>query len=158
ALAHGLAVITSQAGALPEVVRHGAEALLVPPGDRRALLGALALLTRDRVRLSSMQHQALERARSLPRWPETQEAFAAALRCGSIPPMANIGYERTDECLVVVRGQEAPSDSEFEWYLATIETALREGMPPRCLVLTEGAAPTPAQRAELAERVAIVEN
>lgn len=71
--------------------------------------------------------------------------------------MANIAYERTDECFVVVRGTEPPSDSEFEWYLATIETALREGMPPRCLVLSQGGAPTPSQRGELAERLAIVE-
>ena len=82
ALAHGLAVVASSAGALPEVVRHGAEALLVPPGDRRALLQALALLIRDRPRLAAMQLQALERARALPRWADTQEAFAAALAPG----------------------------------------------------------------------------
>ena len=72
--------------------------------------------------------------------------------------MANIAYERTEDCFVVVRGPEEPTDTEFEWYVATIENALKEGMPPRCLVLTEGAAPTPVQRAELAERLAIVES
>ncbi len=79
ALSHGLAVVAARAGALPEVVRHGAEAVLFPPGDRRALLEALALLTRDRPRLCAMQAHALERARALPRWADTQEAFAAAL-------------------------------------------------------------------------------
>jgi glycosyltransferase involved in cell wall biosynthesis len=79
ALAHGLAVIASHAGALPEVVRDGEEAILVPPGDRRALTGALALLARDRARLLSMQERALARARALPRWADTQEAFAAAI-------------------------------------------------------------------------------
>jgi len=82
ALSHGLAVIASSAGALPEVVRHGAEALLIPPGDRRGLLEALALLTRDRPRLAEMQARALERARALPRWADTQEAFATALAHG----------------------------------------------------------------------------
>jgi glycosyltransferase involved in cell wall biosynthesis len=79
ALAHGLAVIATRAGAIPEVVRDGREALLVSPGDRRALMGALARLTRDRVRLVEMQAQALERARELPRWADTQEGFAAAI-------------------------------------------------------------------------------
>ncbi len=71
--------------------------------------------------------------------------------------MRNIAYARTDHCFVVVRGREAPTDTEFEWYLATIERALREGMPPRCLVLTEGGSPSPAQRTGLAERLALVE-
>ena len=72
--------------------------------------------------------------------------------------MANIAYERTPDCFVVVRGRETPTDAEFEWYLATIENALKEGMPPRCLVLTAGSAPTPVQRGELAQRLAIVES
>jgi glycosyltransferase involved in cell wall biosynthesis len=79
ALAHGLAVIAAHVGALPEVVHDGAEAILFPPGDRRALLAALALLTRDRARLSDMQARALQRARTLPRWSDTQEEFAAAI-------------------------------------------------------------------------------
>jgi glycosyltransferase involved in cell wall biosynthesis len=81
ALAHGLAVIAGRAGALPEVVRDGAEAILVSPGDRRALHGALALLAGDRARLVGMQGMALERANALPRWVDAQEAFAAALDC-----------------------------------------------------------------------------
>lgn len=79
ALAHGLAVIASRAGALPEVVRDGAEAILVPPDDRRALMGALATLTRDCARLAGMQDRALARARELPRWADTQEEFAVAI-------------------------------------------------------------------------------
>jgi glycosyltransferase involved in cell wall biosynthesis len=79
ALSHGLAVIASRAGALPEVVRDGAEAILVPPGDRRALMGALALLTRDRARLAGMAENALARARELPTWADTQSEFAAAI-------------------------------------------------------------------------------
>jgi len=79
ALAHGLAVIATRAGALPEVVRHGLEAILVPPGDGGALRDALSLLAGDRARLAGMQALALERARMLPRWADTQEEFAAAL-------------------------------------------------------------------------------
>ena len=71
--------------------------------------------------------------------------------------MANIAYERTDDCFVVVRGKGEPTQVEFEWYLATTENALKEGMPPRCLVLTEGGAPNPEQRGELARRLSIVE-
>ena len=71
--------VCSRAGALPEVVRDGAEAILVPPGDRRALMGALALLTRDRARLAGMAEKALARARELPTWADTQSEFAAAI-------------------------------------------------------------------------------
>ncbi len=71
-------MIAARAGALPEVVRDGAEAILFPPGDRRALLAALALLA-DRARLADMQSSALLRARALPRWADTQEEFAAAV-------------------------------------------------------------------------------
>src|SRR5262249_57611802 len=59
AMAHGLAVVASRAGAIPEIARDGNGAILVPPGDRRALMGALALLVRDRARLDDMQARAL---------------------------------------------------------------------------------------------------
>lgn len=79
ALSFGLAVIATWTGAIPEVVRDGAEALLVSPGSVPELAAALARVTGDRALLESMQARALERARELPRWAETQEAFAAAL-------------------------------------------------------------------------------
>jgi glycosyltransferase involved in cell wall biosynthesis len=80
ALAHGLGVISTTAGAIPEVVRDGREALLVPPGDQRALAAALVRAVGDPALRAAMQAAAIARARSLPRWKDTQRDFAEALR------------------------------------------------------------------------------
>lgn len=79
AVAHGLGVISTTAGAIPEVVRDGAEAILVPPGDERALAEAITRAVSDPIRRAEMQAQAIARARELPRWSETQRAFAEAI-------------------------------------------------------------------------------
>jgi glycosyltransferase involved in cell wall biosynthesis len=79
ALAHGLGVIATTAGAIPEVVRDGEEALLVPAGDERALAGALVRVARDPSLRAAMSEKAIARARTLPTWADAQEAFARAL-------------------------------------------------------------------------------
>jgi glycosyltransferase involved in cell wall biosynthesis len=50
ALSHGLPVISSRQGAIPEVVRAGQTGLLVPAGDVPALSAAMEELVRDRAR------------------------------------------------------------------------------------------------------------
>ncbi len=47
ALAHGVPVVASAVGGLPEVVEHEQTGLLVPPGDAGALAGAVARLATD---------------------------------------------------------------------------------------------------------------
>jgi glycosyltransferase involved in cell wall biosynthesis len=47
ALAAGKAVIASEVGAIPDVIRHGATGMLVPPGDADALADALCVLIED---------------------------------------------------------------------------------------------------------------
>ncbi|MRG91934.1 glycosyltransferase family 4 protein [Polyangium spumosum] len=79
AASHGLALVSCDAGAIPEVVRHGEEALLVPPGDPRALERALVAVVRDDPRRVAMQHAALRRAADLPTWADTQDAFCRAV-------------------------------------------------------------------------------
>ncbi|MDI1446258.1 glycosyltransferase family 4 protein [Polyangium sp. 6x1] len=79
AASHGLAIVSCHAGAIPEVVRHGEEALLVPPGDARALEAALVRVVHDEERLDAMQHAALRRAATLPTWADTQDAFCRAV-------------------------------------------------------------------------------
>ena len=79
AASHGLAIVSCAAGAIPEVVRHGEEALLVPPGDPRALEGALLAVVHDDHRRVAMQHAALRRAATLPTWADTQESFYRAV-------------------------------------------------------------------------------
>ncbi|MEC9489299.1 MAG: glycosyltransferase family 4 protein [Halanaerobium sp.] len=47
AMAHGLPVISTEVGGIPELVRDGETGLLVPPGDAAALKGALERLVGD---------------------------------------------------------------------------------------------------------------
>jgi len=47
AMAHGLPVVSTTVGAIPEQVRDGESGFLVPPGDAEALARALARLVRD---------------------------------------------------------------------------------------------------------------
>jgi len=53
-MAAGLAVVASRAGALDDLVAHGATGLLCPPGDPVALAGALAELAGDPARCARM--------------------------------------------------------------------------------------------------------
>lgn len=48
ALLAGKAVIASEVGAIPEIITHGVNGLLVPPGDESALTAAMAQLADDR--------------------------------------------------------------------------------------------------------------
>jgi glycosyltransferase involved in cell wall biosynthesis len=78
ALAHGLPVIATTAGAIPETVPANA-ALLVRPGDAVALRNALRQIITDvnlRERLAAFAALA---AKALPDWPAAVRAWAAAL-------------------------------------------------------------------------------
>ncbi len=79
ALARGLPIISTTAGAIPDTVP--AEAgLLVPPGDEAALAEALArVMTEPGLRERLMAGARVAR-RALPDWPTTSARFAAALR------------------------------------------------------------------------------
>jgi glycosyltransferase involved in cell wall biosynthesis len=77
AMAHGLPVIGTTAGAIPETVP-AAAGLLVPPGDVGALADALARLIGDtalRLRLAAGARAA---ARRLPDWPAAAASWGAA--------------------------------------------------------------------------------
>jgi glycosyltransferase involved in cell wall biosynthesis len=79
AMQHGLPVIATTAGAIPEAVPPGA-GILVPPDDVAALAGALAQLIRDpalRVRYASGARIA---ALALPSWADTAREVVAALQ------------------------------------------------------------------------------
>lgn len=77
ALAYGLPIVATDAGAVPETV--GDAGLLVPPGDVDALADALACVLRDAALHAALSTRARERARSLPTWAETVARFAAAV-------------------------------------------------------------------------------
>ncbi|MGD8498219.1 MAG: glycosyltransferase family 4 protein [Chromatiales bacterium] len=78
ALAYGLPIISTRAGAIPDTVPTDA-ALLVPPGDADALTQALSRLLDDpglRRRLAAAARRA---ATALPSWADAAKRFAAEL-------------------------------------------------------------------------------
>jgi glycosyltransferase involved in cell wall biosynthesis len=78
AMAHGLPVVSTTAGAIPDLVPPSA-GLLVPPADMHALRQALATLLDDAALRSRLAAGALAAARALPTWPQSVAAFAAAM-------------------------------------------------------------------------------
>jgi glycosyltransferase involved in cell wall biosynthesis len=78
AIAHGLPVIGSNAGAIPDTVPPDA-ALLVAPGDMPALADALRRVIADAGLRQRMASAAREAAPRLPSWRQSAEIFARAL-------------------------------------------------------------------------------
>jgi L-malate glycosyltransferase len=77
AMAHGVPVIVSDVGGLPEIVEAGNGGWLVPAGDPTALARAITLAAADPERLHAEGQRARERARlfSVDRMVEQTEAF-----------------------------------------------------------------------------------
>ena len=78
ALAHGLPVVATIAGAIPDTVPEAA-ALLLPPGDAAALRAALRQLFVDARLRRRLAAEATRAATALPDWPTAAGHFAAAL-------------------------------------------------------------------------------
>ncbi|MGJ7519946.1 glycosyltransferase family 4 protein [Variovorax sp. LT1P1] len=78
ALAHGLPIVSSAAGAIPDTVPARA-GVLVPPGDPEALRGALQRLMDDVAWRASLAAGAREAAERLPTWDDASARFAAVL-------------------------------------------------------------------------------
>jgi glycosyltransferase involved in cell wall biosynthesis len=78
ALAHGLPIVATTAGAIPETVP--AEAgMLVPPGDRAALASALALVLDNDALHERLAAGAAKVGAALPDWPEATRRWIEAL-------------------------------------------------------------------------------
>jgi glycosyltransferase involved in cell wall biosynthesis len=78
ALAHGLPVVSTTAGAIPDTVP-GNAGVLVPPGDAMALRAALAALFDDPALRARLAAGARAARAVLPTWPQAVARFAAAL-------------------------------------------------------------------------------
>ena len=85
ALAHGLPVVSTTAGAIPETVPREA-GLLVPPGDAVALRAALAALLDEPALRTRLAAGARAARAVLPTWPRAVAHFAAALESLDIEP------------------------------------------------------------------------
>jgi glycosyltransferase involved in cell wall biosynthesis len=78
AMAHGLPIVSTTVGAIPDLVPPSA-GLLVPPDDVPALRRAIAALLDDPALRARLAGGARAAARTLPTWPQSVAAFAAAL-------------------------------------------------------------------------------
>jgi glycosyltransferase involved in cell wall biosynthesis len=78
ALAHGLPVISTTAGAIPETVPSSA-GLLVPPGDAAAFTDALRRFIDEPTLRSRLAAGARKAGARLPDWPQAVAGWAAAL-------------------------------------------------------------------------------
>jgi len=78
ALSHGLPVIGTNAGAIPDTIPTGA-GLLVPPDDPAALATALRNVILDADRRRVLSEAALVAARTLPTWQQSAAIFAVTL-------------------------------------------------------------------------------
>jgi glycosyltransferase involved in cell wall biosynthesis len=79
ALARGLPMVTTAAGAVPDTVPSNA-AVIVPPGDRGALARALGAIIDDPKARATLTEGARAARAKLPTWAATCEHFDAALR------------------------------------------------------------------------------
>lgn len=78
AQAHGLAIVATTGGAIPEAIYPGA-GLLVPPNDAAAFADALRELVRDPVRRDMMRLVSQEEGLKLTGWNHTAALIAKAL-------------------------------------------------------------------------------
>jgi len=78
ALAHGLPIVSTTAGAIPDTVPREA-GVLVPPGDADALRVALATMLDDPALRARLAAGARAAGAALPTWPQAVARFAAAL-------------------------------------------------------------------------------
>jgi len=85
ALAHGLPVVSTAAGAIPDTVP-GDAGVLVPPGDAVALRTALAALLDDPALRARLAAGARAARADLPSWPQAVARFAAVLDSLAIEP------------------------------------------------------------------------
>lgn len=78
ALSHGLPVIGTTAGAIPDTIPQGA-GLLVPPDEPAALAAALRSVIVDESQRRRLSETASVAARTLPTWRDSAAIFAATL-------------------------------------------------------------------------------
>ncbi len=79
AIAYGLPIVGTKAGAIPETVPEGA-GILVPPDDVMALAAALRTMIADRGVRTRCADVARQAAALLPRWEDTARAILAVVQ------------------------------------------------------------------------------
>lgn len=84
AMGHGLPIISTTAGAVPDTLAPGA-GLLVPPENPAAFAEALRRMLTDSALRSGCANSARRAATRLPGWPEAAQVVARAVSVGAAP-------------------------------------------------------------------------
>jgi len=79
ALCFGLPIVASTAGAIPELVADGVNAVLVKPKDSKGIAAGIRLLIEDKNLRESMSRTNLEKAKSLPTWDDFNKVLEEKL-------------------------------------------------------------------------------
>jgi glycosyltransferase involved in cell wall biosynthesis len=97
ALASGLPIVGSTTGGIPELVEHGANGLLVPPGDAAALAQAICYLGDDPDLRQKMGARNRSKAESTLQWSQVTRRYLAVYRelmhelpAGSLVPVTPV--------------------------------------------------------------------
>ena len=80
ALASGLPIVGTMVGGIPELVDHGVNGLLVPPGEPAALAAAIRALADDPRRRREMARRNRHRAESSLEWDQIAERYLSVYR------------------------------------------------------------------------------
>jgi len=86
AMSFGLPIVTTTAGAIPELVKDGVNGLLVPPGDSEGLSESIRSLYADSEKRAKFARNNLEKVTTLPTWDD----FEAILISQMVPKIAEI--------------------------------------------------------------------
>ena len=81
----GLPAIAGDRGAAREIIRHGENGFLVPPGDAGTLAQLLHLLARDRQRLRAMSLAAHQSCTAHPTWSASAARVREFMQCFAAP-------------------------------------------------------------------------
>ena len=76
----GLPAVATTAGAAGEIITHGRDGFLIPPGDTKTLALCLSEVNRDRDRLLAMSLAARQRYVTHPTWEETTKRIRTFLQ------------------------------------------------------------------------------
>jgi glycosyltransferase involved in cell wall biosynthesis len=75
ALASGLPVVASQVGGIPDLVEHGSNGLLVPPGDPHSLARAISYLANDPQLRSEIGSRNRAKAEATLEWAQVTKRY-----------------------------------------------------------------------------------
>ncbi len=139
AMSSGLGIVSTTTGGIPQLIRHGTDGLLVPPGDTHALEEAIEqLLTDDELRAQCALHaraRAVEAYGWADRIKQYQDAYDRALP----------SHQRTRPILLLACPYYPPMIGGVERYVSELAEGVQASGKYQVFVLTTGAPDVPSR-------------